>query len=149
MQKATGSKARCRRNSWSSCSATTRSPRHLVWRDGLPQWQPLRTVVDELGLIVPALDAAAPPVEPEPEPAAPPPPQPPVLPPSTPYATSAAASAAPSALPTPKKKLSGCALTAIIGGGLLLVLVPIVAIPPPSRCPPTTTTPFAPRSPAQ
>ncbi len=33
-----------------------------------------------------------------------------------------------SALPTPKKKLSGCALTAIIGGGLLLVLVPIVAI---------------------
>ena len=28
----------------------------------------------------------------------------------------------------PRKKLSGCALTAIIGGGLLLVLVPIVAI---------------------
>ncbi|MBI0320566.1 DUF4339 domain-containing protein, partial [Streptomyces javensis] len=62
----------------------------LVWRGGLPQWQPLRSVVDELGLIVPALDVAAPAVEPEPEPepepVAPPPPQPPVLPPSTPYA---------------------------------------------------------------
>ncbi|MDN8820510.1 DUF4339 domain-containing protein, partial [Staphylococcus aureus] len=62
----------------------------LVWRDGLPQWQPLRTVVDELGLIVPALDVAAAAAEPEPEAeaTAPPPPQPPVLPPSTPYATS-------------------------------------------------------------
>ena len=29
----------------------------LVWRDGLPQWQPLRSVVDELGLIVPRHDA--------------------------------------------------------------------------------------------
>ncbi len=53
-------------------------------------------------------------------------PQPPVLPPSTPYATSAAASALP-----PKKKLSGCALTAIIGG-LLLVLVPDRGHPEPS-----------------
>ncbi|BBO53262.1 MULTISPECIES: pilin [Stenotrophomonas] len=98
----------------------------LVWRDGLPQWQPLRTVVDELGLIVPALDVAAAAAEPEPEAeaTAPPPPQPPVLPPSTPYATSTATTA----LPPPKKKLSGCALTAIIGGGLLLVLVPIIAI---------------------
>uniref|UniRef100_UPI00117DDFCB DUF4339 domain-containing protein n=1 Tax=Stenotrophomonas maltophilia TaxID=40324 RepID=UPI00117DDFCB len=52
----------------------------LVWRDGLPQWQPLRTVVDELGLIVPALDVAAPAQppepEPEPEPLTPPPPRP-------------------------------------------------------------------------
>lgn len=93
----------------------------LVWRDGLPQWQPLRTVVDELGLIVPALDVPTAAAEPEPEPAAP---QPPVLPPSTPYSTAAAATT----LPPPKKKLSGCALTAIIGGGLLLVLVPVMAI---------------------
>ncbi|HGM7314728.1 TPA: pilin [Stenotrophomonas maltophilia] len=95
----------------------------LVWRDGLPQWQPLRTVVDELGLIVPALDASASTIEPEPEqePAAP---QPPVLPPSTPYAATPPAGV----LPPPKKKLSGCALTAIIGGGLLLVLIPILAI---------------------
>lgn len=92
----------------------------LVWRDGLPQWQPLRTVVDELGLIVPALDAATP----EPELAAPPPPQPPTLPPATPYATPAPAAS----LPPAKKGLSGCALTAIIGGAVLLVLVPIVAI---------------------
>ncbi|MGF6417381.1 type IV pilus assembly protein PilA [Stenotrophomonas sp. AN71] len=100
----------------------------LVWRDGLPQWQPLRTVVDELGLIVPALDVAVPTIEaehePEPEPVAPPAPQPPVLPPSTPYASTASAGV----LPPPKKKLSGCALTAIIGGGLLLVLVPVMAI---------------------
>ncbi len=91
----------------------------LVWRDGLPQWQPLRSVVDELGLIVPAVDAPAS--------AAPPPavPQPPILPPETPYRASAAASAT---LPPPKKGLSGCALTAIIGGVALLVLVPIVAI---------------------
>lgn len=96
----------------------------LVWRDGLPQWQPLRSVVDELGLIVPALDAATPSLAPDPTPE-PAPPQPPVLPPATPYA---ATSAAAGVLPPPKKKLSGCALTAIIGGGLLLVLVPIMAI---------------------
>lgn len=95
----------------------------LVWRDGLPQWQPLRTVVDELGLIVPALDAAPPSLEPQPAAVPPPPPQPPVLP-STPYASSAPAAA----LPPPKKKLSGVALAAIIGGGLLLVLVPVLAI---------------------
>jgi len=96
----------------------------LVWRDGLPQWQPLRSVVDELGLIVPALDAATPPLTPDPTPE-PAPPQPPVLPPSTPYTATAAAAGV---FPPPKKKLSGCALTAIIGGGLLLVLVPIMAI---------------------
>jgi len=91
----------------------------LVWRDGLPQWQPLRSVVDELGLIVPAVDA---PVGAPPPPAAP---QPPILPPEAPYRASAATSAT---LPPPKKGLSGCALTAIIGGVALLVLVPILAI---------------------
>jgi type IV pilus assembly protein PilA len=90
----------------------------LVWRDGLPQWQPLRSVVDELGLIVPAVDAPS--TVPPPPPAAP---QPPVLPPATPY--SAASS---STLPPPKKGLSGCALFAVIGGVALVVLVPIVAI---------------------
>jgi type IV pilus assembly protein PilA len=63
----------------------------LVWRDGLPQWQPLRSVVDELGLIVPALDVAAPVDRARTGTGRPPPPQPPVLPPSTPYATSAPA----------------------------------------------------------
>lgn len=91
----------------------------LVWREGMPQWQPLRSVVDELGLIVPAVDAAAAPI-----PTAPPAvPEPPSLPPATPYATAPAMSA-----PVPKKGLSGCAITAIIGGVGLLVLVPIGAI---------------------
>ncbi|AWH30644.1 MULTISPECIES: GYF domain-containing protein [Stenotrophomonas] len=97
----------------------------LVWRDGLPQWQPLRSVVDELGLIVPAMDAPAS-VEPPPPPAPPAPPEvplPPTLPPATPYAAAPAMAA-----PPPKKGLSGCAITAIIGGGLLLILVPICAI---------------------
>jgi len=89
----------------------------LVWRDGLPQWQPLRSVVDELGLIVPAVDA---PASAPPPPAAP---QPPVLPPEAPYHASSS-----TALPPPRKGLSGCALTAIIGGVALLVLVPILAI---------------------
>jgi type IV pilus assembly protein PilA len=91
----------------------------LVWRDGLPQWQPLRSVVDELGLIVPAIDAAR--DEPGLQPPAP---QPPVLPAATPYAHSAPAAA----LPPQKKGLSGCALTAIIGGALLLVVVPIAVV---------------------
>ncbi|KAF1015001.1 MAG: hypothetical protein GAK31_02489 [Stenotrophomonas maltophilia] len=42
----------------------------LVWREGMPQWQPLRSVVDELGLIIPAIDAP-----PLPAPAAPYPPR--------------------------------------------------------------------------
>lgn len=91
----------------------------LVWRDGLPQWQPLRSVVDELGLIVPAVDAPASAAPPTP-PAAP---QPPILPPDAPYRAAASTT-----LPPPKKGLSGCALTAIIVGVGLLVLVPIVAI---------------------
>ena len=91
----------------------------LVWRDGLPQWQPLRSVVDELGLIVPAVDAPASAAPPTP-PAAP---QPPILPPDAPYRAAASTT-----LPPPKKGLSGCALTAIIVGVGLLVLVPIMAI---------------------
>ncbi|WP_313251049.1 GYF domain-containing protein [Stenotrophomonas indicatrix] len=92
----------------------------LVWRDGLPQWQPLRNVVDELGLIVPAVDAAATVAVPPPPPAAP---LPPTLPPASPYATTPM-----DAAPAAKKGLSGCALTAIIGGVALLVVVPILAI---------------------
>ncbi|HDS1040776.1 TPA: DUF4339 domain-containing protein [Stenotrophomonas maltophilia] len=90
----------------------------LVWRDGLPQWQPLRSVVDELGLIVPAMDAPA--TVPPAPPAAP---QPPILPPEAPYSATAS-----TALPPPRKGLSGCALTAIIGGVALVVVVPILAI---------------------
>ena len=45
MQKATGSKARCRRNMVELFRSNQISLDTLVWRDGLPQWQPLRTVV--------------------------------------------------------------------------------------------------------
>ena len=93
----------------------------LVWREGLPAWQPLRTVVDELGLTaVPAATAAAnvPPL----------PPLPPGSPPAPP--SSAAPYAGARALPmqAQKKPLSGCAMTAVIGGAALLVLVPVCAI---------------------
>ena len=88
----------------------------LVWRDGMAQWQPLRSVVDELGLIVPSVERV--------ETAEPPAPLPPTLPPATPYATPAT----PLAAAAPKKGLSGCAIAAIVGGVILLVLVPICAI---------------------
>ncbi|WP_303636903.1 MULTISPECIES: pilin [Stenotrophomonas] len=92
----------------------------LVWRDGLPNWQPLRSVVDELGLIVPAVEApVTATVAPPPPPAAP---LPPTLPPASPYATAPQMATAPA-----KQGLSGCAIGAIIGG-VLLVLVPICAI---------------------
>ncbi|GAB3064884.1 pilin [Stenotrophomonas tumulicola] len=90
----------------------------LVWRDGLPAWQPLHSVADELGLT-----------------AVPPPPAahlestPPQLPPAVPLPSSPYAGP-PSSIPVPPRKsgLSGCALTAIIGGGALVVLVPVCAI---------------------
>jgi len=90
----------------------------LVWREGLPAWQPLRTVVGELGLTaVPAVGPGAVP------------PLPPGLPPPAPPATAPYAGAG-AALPmqAAKKPLSGCAMTAVIGGAALLVLVPVGAI---------------------
>lgn len=79
----------------------------LAWREGAAQWQPLHAFATELALgELPT--AAAPP-------AMPPPPQ-------APPATGAQASQ------PPKRKLSGCALTAIIGAAALVVLIPILAI---------------------
>ena len=90
----------------------------LVWREGLPAWQPLRTVVDELGLAaVPAAGAAT---------AVPP--LPPGIPPTAPPLTAPYASARALPIQAQKKPLSGCAMTAIIGGAALLVLVPVCAI---------------------
>ncbi|WMJ70659.1 pilin [Stenotrophomonas sp. 24(2023)] len=89
----------------------------LVWRDGMAQWQPLRAVVDELGLIVPAVDAQ-PPLPPAP-------PAPPSLP-DTPYASPAPpapASAAPA-----KSGLSSGAIIAIVIGGVLLLLIAVLGI---------------------
>lgn len=90
----------------------------LVWREGLPAWQPLRSVVEELGL-------TAVPVAPPPVPAAA---QPPVLPASA--ASAGGPYAGPGTLPLqPQKKgLSGCAISAIVAAAALLVLVPICAI---------------------
>lgn len=118
----------------------------LVWRDGMAQWQPLREVADEIGLVLVAPPAAAP--EPPPEtPAAPDieipavavPPQIPVdgaapIPPvaTPPLATPAAAplGAAPAAPAAPRQGLSGCAIAGIVaavGGVLLLALIGILA----------------------
>jgi len=87
----------------------------LAWREGLPDWVALREVLGELGLAeAPVAEPAAvvpPPVSPTPATAVPP------------------SHAPPSTIPMqPRKGLSGCAITAIIGGVLLLVLVPVVAI---------------------
>lgn len=95
----------------------------LVWRDGLPAWQPLRTVVDELGLLQ---ATAAPPLPPSP----PAPPLPPQLPGHAGVAGRAAPAAQP--LPTlpaaPRRGLSGGVIAALVIGGGIVVLVPVLAI---------------------
>ncbi|MDR6672106.1 type IV pilus assembly protein PilA [Xanthomonas translucens] len=78
----------------------------LVWREGMPEWQPLQALAAELGL-----------------PAAVTPPPPPPLPP-------AASTAA--AMPTmaPRNSLSGCgvgALVAVVAGAVLLSVAGILA----------------------
>jgi type IV pilus assembly protein PilA len=90
----------------------------LVWRQGLPAWQPLRTVVDELGLTAVPAAAAATHV----------PPLPPGSPPAPPSPAAPYAGARALPMQAQKKPLSGCAMTAVIGGAALLVLVPVCAI---------------------
>jgi type IV pilus assembly protein PilA len=105
----------------------------LVWRDGLAQWQPLRSVADEIGLVIappPALDPA-PQAGPNPppivEPVAPSPPRVPGFdvptrtpaPPPT-YARTAAP-------PPPPKKTSGCLIIGLVVGLVLLVVFSILA----------------------
>ncbi|MEB1527641.1 GYF domain-containing protein [Xanthomonas sp. WHRI 7945] len=80
----------------------------LVWREGMPEWQPLQALAAELGL-----------------PAAVTPPPPPPLP--LPPAASTAA-----AMPTmaPRNSLSGCgvgALVAVVAGAVLLSVAGILA----------------------
>ena len=82
----------------------------LVWREGAGDWQPLRDFAAELGL-----DEAAPAPVATAMPPVPPPMQ-------APAATGAHATQA------PKRKLSGCAITAIIGAAALVVAIPILAI---------------------
>lgn len=103
----------------------------LVWRDGLAQWQPLRSVADEIGLVIappPAFDATPEaPFNPPPivEPVAPSPPRvpgfdvPPRTPAPPPTYTRAAA--------PPPKKTSGCLIIGLVVGAIVLVVFAILA----------------------
>ncbi len=106
----------------------------LVWRDGLPQWQPLGSVADELGLVV----APPPAVEPAPEapvlePAVPTPPRIPGF--DTPEPRNAvpgpapayAASPAYARTAPPPKKTSGCLVIGLVLGIGFLVVMGILA----------------------
>ena len=110
----------------------------LVWRDGMPQWQPLREVADEIGLVLappptvdtpdpiddidlnsaPAQTAGVPPHIPEPPPVAPAAVPPPV----------AAPTLAAAAVPAPRQGMSGCAIAGLVGGICALLLVAVLAI---------------------
>lgn len=87
----------------------------LVWREGLPQWQPLGDFALELGLPPPA-DGAPPP-----------------LPFGTPSPTANTVAAAP--VVAPRKGLSGCAIAAIVAvvvgviGVFLIGLLAAIALP--------------------
>jgi type IV pilus assembly protein PilA len=106
----------------------------LVWRDGMAQWQPLREVADEIGLVLatpaPAADTPAetdtPHVALPPQiPADSPPPGPVPAGPFPPVTATAAPSmgAAP-----PRQGLSGCAIAGIVAGICGLVLVAVIGI---------------------
>lgn len=87
----------------------------LVWREGLPQWQPLSDFGAELGLpITPPLADAGP------DTLAPPP-----LPPRT-----GAAPRPPfdTTVPAPRRGLSGCAIAAIVAGFVGLILVGLLGV---------------------
>ena len=86
----------------------------LVWREGLPQWQPLPTMAEELGLASAAV-------------------APPPIPPVVPAPQSAAAARDPMAplLPSPsappKRGLSGCMIALIVVVALALPAIGILA----------------------
>lgn len=128
----------------------------LVWRDGLPAWQPLRTVADELQLVTAPPATPAPPALPETpdtlleggfhlDPPAPEPtPEPTAAPPRGPATfqidTSTRTQAPPppraqpqqpagySAAPTPSAKKSGCGPVAIVLAIIGGVLLVAIAI---------------------
>ncbi|WDS37847.1 GYF domain-containing protein [Pseudoxanthomonas sp.] len=80
---------------------------HLVWREGLPEWQTLTSCMAELGLAT-----AIPP----PPPVLPPPPP---LPPRTSPASPAG--------PLPRRGLSGCAIAALVVAGCAIPVLAILA----------------------
>jgi len=116
----------------------------LVWRDGLPGWQPLRTVADELGLAIAAPVAPPPPPVPTsaepagqvvPDPSAGSVPAPAHTPEPEPFPGAAASPAPPAGavspgpamppLPAPRQGLSKGMIAAIVIGGSLALLVPV------------------------
>jgi len=105
----------------------------LVWRDGMAQWQPLRSVADEVGLVIapPPPTGAAPEVEFNPppivEPVAPAPPRipgfdVPTREPAAPPRPSYPRPAAP-----PPKKTSGCLIIGLVVAGVCVVVFAILA----------------------
>ncbi|MCF7751672.1 DUF4339 domain-containing protein [Bacillus subtilis subsp. subtilis] len=111
----------------------------LVWRDGMAQWQPLREVADEIGLVLAPPPAAE--ADPAPDtladtapPAVATPPQipaePDLRPPGhlPPPVTRAAAPALDAIVMPPRQGLSGCAIAGIVAGVCGLVLLGVIGI---------------------
>lgn len=106
----------------------------LVWRDGLAQWQPLRSVADEIGLVIappPVVDPGpgAPLDGPHLEPVVPSPPRIPGFDTPAPGPAMPAYSAAPPhprAAPPPKKT-SGCLIIGLVVGIVFVVVIGILA----------------------
>ncbi len=92
----------------------------LVWREGAPDWQPLSTFANELGLELESPGAAPEGPQPPAMPIAPPP-----APPAPPMAAPAVTTAP--AVP-PRQGLSGCAIAGIIVAVVGLVLVALLGI---------------------
>ncbi len=100
----------------------------LVWRDGLPQWQPLRSVADEIGLVIAPQAAETDPTGPDQPTLAPAPPSPPRIPGfDTPAPRTAAPAPAYTHIAPPPKKTSGCLVIALVLGVGFLVVMGILA----------------------
>lgn len=109
----------------------------LVWREGMAQWQPLREVADEIGLVLAAPPAPVADIPAETDaPTAALPPQIPVdspapgpVPPTPAPPVTAAAAPAMAATPVPPRRgLSGCAIAGIVAGIVGLLLVVLIGI---------------------
>ena len=108
----------------------------LVWRDGLAQWEPLREVTDEIGLVIAPVEPVVPDpvVAPDPVPE-PPAPVPPRIPATFEIDTRTRTAAPPPQQPAsytrpaaPPPKKSGCGPVAIVLAVVGVVLLAIIAI---------------------
>ncbi|MNK02078.1 Fimbrial protein precursor [compost metagenome] len=104
----------------------------LVWRDGMAQWQPLREIAGEIGLVIAPPPASTPDTPLETVANVDTAPVPPVaVPPQIPVPPPVMRTAPPASLPpaaAPRTGMSGCAIAALIGGACLLVLLVVAAI---------------------